>query len=314
MLPPATTAITATIAVTCLLKNDGYNMIESYYASPEREQIVEVQLYAERELIADSCGYAEMVVVQDIELGVRVVGINMLVWEVVAVFVGYVAGESLKFFVVTDNPEYLYAVTDNDGVFFFGIKKDGSVDWQEGVPLSVKKEIARQMQAVVNSLNTEIVRLQNGKVDKVVGKSLIDAVFAGANYSGELAEFVKVIMDADDALLESIGKDGNRKFYTKVSFDGGVDWNKETLDELVEALKATGFTGGAGDWSDAASLQIPMPRFAIVNISGVESMPQTKTSDLTAYMQFWDNNGNYQVGQVRPLILRIHSDGLFPQE
>lgn len=27
--------------MTCLLKNDGYNMIESYYASPEREQIVE---------------------------------------------------------------------------------------------------------------------------------------------------------------------------------------------------------------------------------------------------------------------------------
>jgi hypothetical protein len=190
----------------------------------------------------------------------------------------YDAGDSLKFFLVTDNPEYLYAITDSEDTFLFGVRKDGSVEWQKGLPTPIKEVVF-----------TELAK----KVDKETGKSLIDAVFAGANYSGDLDEFIKVVMDADSALLESIGKDGKRKFYTKVTFESGVDWNKKTLDELVEALKATGFTGGAGDWSDAASLQIPMPRFAIINITGVEGMPQTKTSDLTAYMQFWDNNGNY---------------------
>lgn len=233
------------------------------------------------------------------EISSKLVALKNEVEGELATKVDKVAGKALidsvfaDSILVTTDSEYLYAVTDKEGVFLFGIKKDGSIDWQEGVPLPVRKEISRQMQAVASSLNTEIISLQNGKVDKILGKSLIDSIFASANFSQDYPDFLKVLVDYNEAVLEAIGKDGTHKFFNDISFGGSVGWGAKALGELVEALKATGFTGGAGDWSDAASLQIPIPRFAIVNISGVEGMPQTKTSDLTAYMQFWDNNGNY---------------------
>ena len=51
------------------------------------------------------------------------------------------ATSKLDYFVVTDNPEYMAAVTDKDGVFLFGVRKDGSVDFPKGVPSPIRKEI-----------------------------------------------------------------------------------------------------------------------------------------------------------------------------
>ena len=47
------------------------------------------------------------------------------------------------------------------------------------------------------------------------------------------------------------------------------------------------------NWSDAESLQIPEPRLAIVNISGVNAMPNSKAVESKAFMEFWDLQGNY---------------------
>lgn len=54
-----------------------------------------------------------------------------------------------------ENPEWLRVVTDKDGRVLAGIKADGSVDWNIGIPKPVKT-------------------LFNKKVDKEEGKSLID--------------------------------------------------------------------------------------------------------------------------------------------
>ena len=47
------------------------------------------------------------------------------------------------------------------------------------------------------------------------------------------------------------------------------------------------------DWSKAESLAIPEPRCAIVNFTGITSMPTSKTVDIPAMMEFWDRQGNY---------------------
>lgn len=63
------------------------------------------------------------------------------------------------------------------------------------------------------------------------------------------------------------------------------------------AQAAGGSTGGTGvcptDWSSAAELHIPIPECATVKFSGIDSMPETKTADAHAVMEFWDNQGNY---------------------
>ena len=177
----------------------------------------------------------------------------------------YVAGESLKFFVVIDNPEYLYAITDKDGVFLFGIKKDGSVDWQKGVPSILGRE----------------------------GQSLIDKLFSDATGSDGNEELFWRLTDVSNLLLESIGYNGCHKFYVPPKFENGVEWNEKTLTGLEKSLREYGLSFGQGDWSDAASLQLPMPQMAIVDFSGIDAFPTTKTADMAGVVRFWDLNGNF---------------------
>ena len=47
------------------------------------------------------------------------------------------------------------------------------------------------------------------------------------------------------------------------------------------------------DWSKTGSLAIPEPRCAVVNITGITAMPESKTAELDAVMEFWDKAGNY---------------------
>lgn len=253
----------------------------------------------------------------------------------------YDAGESLKFFNVVDVPGYLFALEDKDKVFLLGIKKDGSVDWQKGVPTPIKK------------IFETIVAGLSGKVNKEAGKSLIDAVFSAglkfasdefyllkvldkndvflfgvkkdgsfdwqkgvpaalniflekekdkslvdsvhANSLGHLysSKYLEFITDALGSIIYAVSNSGVFEFFSRVRFKNGIDWSTSNLTELEQALKDSGFTGGQGDWSDSKSLSIHRPKCAIVNFSGITAMPTSKTEDLNGVMQFWDLQGNY---------------------
>ena len=62
---------------------------------------------------------------------------------------------------------------------------------------------------------------------------------------------------------------------------------RRKLENVVAGIKSP------VDWSKSTSLQIPEPRCAIVNITGINSMPTSKTAELNAFMEFWDMQGNY---------------------
>ena len=47
------------------------------------------------------------------------------------------------------------------------------------------------------------------------------------------------------------------------------------------------------NWSSADSLAIPEPRCAVVNFSGLDTMPTSKTADTQAVIEFWDMQGNF---------------------
>lgn len=73
-----------------------------------------------------------------------------------------------------------------------------------------------------------------------------------------------------------------------------------SVNNIQDALKANGFNVKTPiDWSDYLSndgdnpLYIPEPRYAIINISGIDSMPTAKGVNEKAYFEMWDMQGNY---------------------
>lgn len=77
----------------------------------------------------------------------------------------------------------------------------------------------------------------------------------------------------------------------------GVIQNTITLNhEAAQRRKLENVVAGIKspvDWSKSTSVQIPEPRCAVVNITGINAMPTSKTVELTAYMEFHDMQGNY---------------------
>ena len=87
-----------------------------------------------------------------------------------------------------DSPEFIKAIVDAEDHFLFGIQLDGSIEWGKGIPSPIRaklQELINQCQQdktdVLEAINTakeelssSITALQERKVDKEEGKSLID--------------------------------------------------------------------------------------------------------------------------------------------
>lgn len=362
-----------------------------------------------------------------------------------------------------ESPEFIKVIVDAEDHFLFGIKLDGSIEWSKGIPAPIRaklQEIINQCQqdktdileainAAKEELSASITALQESKVDKEEGKSLIDDEVKECFRVIENEEFIKAIVDSDDKVLLGFYRDSGKPYYPlnemyhveqneeffavwldadgkvvlgirrdgqiigdihavnalkQVVFAiqekvGTIDSNlKELLDvfslqenpeymavetdadgkilastnadgshyihnaksetipeefshiedseermEIVtdvegkvmsyrdadgkkhehdmevtnldvsnlnlqgnsvnnikDALKANGFDVKAPvDWSEYLSndgkspLYIPEPRCARINISGIDSMPTTKTTNAKAYFEMWDMQGNY---------------------
>lgn len=382
--------------------------------------------------------------------------------------------------VYIENPEFIYAKTDRKGKILWAIKTDGSIHYGAGIPQQVVDYINERIKelsldeyenivAFLNNLEKEDKTLQtllNEKIDKEEGKSLIDNEYASTKSTINNLEFLEVVIDTEDKVLEGIQVDGTKvigrdlsvggsvnilgnmnvsgvsykvienseylaawvdaedkvifgfkadgktfvgdadflnyienikKFLANDAIDKNIDWNAllsitavenpefieaktdsegkliagrttdgiafekvglstpkvlidehaieniedsegrteiltdaegrvisyrdsdgveheevgiesakvttnslnlttEGMTEFQLALKNSDFTEGFGDWSDNESLEILMPRCAIVNITNDNNSavwPTSKTADYHYYLQFWDMQGNY---------------------
>ena len=100
---------------------------------------------------------------------------------------------------VSSNDEFSFALLDNFGHFLFGIRKDGSVEWQKGVPQILEK-------------------LFNLKVDKVSGKSLIDEKYSDCAGAISYKEFLYVLKDSQNRIIAAVRPDGS--IYTGLPIEG----------------------------------------------------------------------------------------------
>ena len=356
-----------------------------------------------------------------------------------------------------DSPEFIKAIVDAEDHFLFGIQLDGSIEWGKGIPTPIRaklQEIINQCQqdktdileaidATKEELSASITALQEGKVDKEEGKSLIEDevkecfriieneefikaivdsenkvlfgfyratgkpyyplnemyhveqneeffalwldaanhVLLGIRRNGEIIgeihavnalkqvisqlqsdltslqdevkdfldvfslqenpEYLAVEKDAEGKVLSATNPDGSHYIHnaksetipeefshiedpegrTEITTDAderimsyrdsngkkhehsmevtnldvsNLNLHGNSVNNIQDALKANGFDAKTPtDLSDSNFIQIPEPRFAIINILNIDSMPTTKQDNKKAFLQFWDMHGNY---------------------
>ena len=137
-----------------------------------------------------------------------------------------------------DSPEFIKAIVDAEDHFLLGIQLDGSIEWGKGIPSpiraklqeiisqcqqdktdvleainTVKEELTASLQAYQQTTDASIAALQEGKVDKEEGKSLIEAEVKECFRVIENEEFLKAIVDSDDKVLFGFYRATGKPYY-----------------------------------------------------------------------------------------------------
>ena len=109
----------------------------------------------------------------------------------------------------------------------FGIQLDGSIEWGKGIPSPIRaklREIINQCQqdktdifeainAAKKELSASIAALQEGKVDKEEGKSLIEDEVKECFTVIENEEFIMAVVDSEDRLLFGIYRATGKPYF-----------------------------------------------------------------------------------------------------
>ena len=114
---------------------------------------------------------------------------------------------------------------------------------------------------------------------------------------------MQITTDAEDKVMsyrDSQGKKHEHNMEVTNLDVSNLNLQGNSVNNIQDALKANGFDVKTPiDWSEYLSndgdnpLNIPEPRYAIINISGIDSMPTAKGVNEKAYFEMWDMQGNY---------------------
>lgn len=126
-----------------------------------------------------------------------------------------------------ESPEFIKAIVDAEDHFLFGIQLDGSIEWGKGIPAPIRaklQEIINQCQQnkadILEAINTakkelqaSITTLQERKVDKEEGKSLIEDEVKECFKVIENEEFIHAVIDSEGRLLFGIYRDSGKPYF-----------------------------------------------------------------------------------------------------
>lgn len=182
-----------------------------------------------------------------------------------------VQGQISQLGLYANNPEYISAYTDANNRFLCGIKPDGSIEWAKGIPQPIRDFVESKMSAYYEISDIE------------------DRLELTLDQTNRIVAYRK----PDGTKVENVGVETPK-----------INLSEQGLSDLAAALKDAGFAGTM-DWSEDASVQLPMPRTcAIINFA-IPSQAETKSDDISTYMQYWDMGGNYF---KKPIILNAQGD------
>ena len=161
--------------------------------------------------------------------------------------------------------------------------------------------------------NPEFVQIFTDSEGKILAGIKIDGtLYFPQNEMYHVAsnpEWIEIELDADGKILSYRRKDGT-KFEHSLEVEH-FNLTPKGMTEFQKALKDAGFQpGGTGDWSDYISnggdepLQIPVPRFAKINIItdlplenlnkiGLDGAVKGLNYDVPCQVEFFDMVGNY---------------------
>mgnify|MGYP002711215409 FL=1 len=126
-----------------------------------------------------------------------------------------------------ESPEFIKAIVDAEDHFLFGIQLDGSIEWGKGIPAPIRaklQEIINQCQqdktdileainAAKEELSASITALQEGKVDKEEGKSLIEDEVKECFRVISNEEFIWAVVDSEDRVLFGFYRATGKPYY-----------------------------------------------------------------------------------------------------
>lgn len=137
-----------------------------------------------------------------------------------------------------ESPEFINAIVDAEDHFLFGIQLDGSIEWGKGIPApirqriqevlnyvgdefaslsdkieSIKLELSGSLQTYQQTTDATLANLQDTKVDKEEGKSLIEDEVKECFRIIENEEFLKAIVDSDDKVLFGFYRATGKPYY-----------------------------------------------------------------------------------------------------
>ena len=126
-----------------------------------------------------------------------------------------------------ESPEFIKIIVDANDNLLFSINLDGEVDWGKGIPAPIraklqeiisqcqqdKTDILESINAAKEELSASIAALQEGKVDKEEGKSLIENEVKECFRIIENEEFIKAIVDSDGKVLFGFYRATGKPYY-----------------------------------------------------------------------------------------------------
>lgn len=230
---------------------------------------------------------------------------------------------------VIQNKEYFAAWLDADDKVVFGIRRDGEIIGEIHA-VNALKQVISQLQSDLASLqekvgaidtnlkdlldifslkeNTEYMAVETDAEGKVLSATNADGSHYIHNAKSETIpeEFshiedpekrMEIVADADGKVISWRDSNGRKHEHDMdiANLDvSNLNLKGNSVNNIQDALIANGFDVKTPvDWSESSFIQIPEPRFAIINVSNIDSMPTTKTQDKKAFLEFWDMQGNY---------------------
>lgn len=125
------------------------------------------------------------------------------------------------------NEEWLRAYTDAENKFLWGIRVDGSIDWAVGIPKPIQKALneiiannetfqqtlTEAMDTYKATIDEKVAAIDEKKVDKEEGKSLIEDEVKECFKVIENEEFIMAVVDSDDRVLFGIYRATGKPYY-----------------------------------------------------------------------------------------------------
>lgn len=230
---------------------------------------------------------------------------------------------------VEQNEEFFAVWLDAANHVLLGIRRDGQIIGEIHAANALKQVISQlqsdvaALQEKVGTIDTnlkellDVFSLQDNEEYLAVERDAEGKILSSTNPDGSHyihnaksetipTEFehiedperrTEITTDADDKVMSYRDTDGKKHEHDMevTNLDvSNLNLQGNSVNNIQDALKANGFDVKTPiDWSESSFIQIPEPRFAIINITNIDSMPTTKQDNKKAFLEFWDMQGNY---------------------